>query len=107
MNCTMRKMKKASVARNFGRARGQNVSTRPSWLKMVYCGISTTCAGSMMVASMNANSGPRSRNRSRANAKAASVHEMRLPSTDRPATATELKKNRHTDTPPDSDIAST
>ncbi len=40
----------------------------PSWLKMMYCGISTTWCGSMIVAIMNANSGPRKRKRSRAKA---------------------------------------
>ncbi len=40
----------------------------PSFLKMMYCGISTAWYGSIIVAIMKANSGPRSRNRSRAKA---------------------------------------
>ncbi len=99
MNCTMRKTKNASMARNLGRMSGQYVFTRPSLLKMMYCGISTAWCGSMIVAIMNANSGPRIRNRSRANAYAASEQLMTLPRTAPPAISRELVSSRVTETP--------
>ena len=55
MNCTIRKMKKASCARNFGTTSGRMVFTQPIWRKKMYCGISCTWMGSMMVPSMMAN----------------------------------------------------
>ncbi len=99
MNWTIRNTKNASVASSFGRISGQNVSTMPSRWKIVYCGISTACVGSMIVASMNANSGPRSRNRRRANAYPASEQLRTLAAAHPAETRIELTKNRHTGTP--------
>src|SRR5215207_6991910 len=79
MNCTIKKMKNASTARNLGKISGTNVFTHPNALKMMYCGTTTTWKGSMSVNSMMANHNPRSRNCSRANAYAASVQANRLP----------------------------
>ncbi|MNL43017.1 hypothetical protein D3C87_1655080 [compost metagenome] len=41
-NCTIRKMKKASVARYFGTISGNEVFTQPISRNRIYCGISTT-----------------------------------------------------------------
>jgi hypothetical protein len=46
---TIKKTKNASVARNLGRISGTNVFTKPRWLKMMYCGTTTTWMGSMIV----------------------------------------------------------
>ena len=70
----------------------------PSWLKMMYCGISTAWCGSMIVAIMNAKSGPRKRNRSRAKAYAASEQLSTLPMTAPPAMNSELPSSCHTET---------
>ena len=42
MNCTIKKTKNASVARNFGRISGTKVFTQPSALNTMYCGTTTT-----------------------------------------------------------------
>jgi len=42
MNWTMRKMKNASVARNFGTISGRNVLTQPKDRKIAYCGTIST-----------------------------------------------------------------
>ncbi len=55
MNCTMRKTKKASVAKNLGTMSGRKVLIQPSSLKIVNWGTSTTWKGSMIVISMRAN----------------------------------------------------
>ncbi|MNC94882.1 hypothetical protein D3C83_118580 [compost metagenome] len=68
MNCTMRKMKKASVASTFGMMSGQIVLIRSSFENMMYCGTIVTCAGSMIVPSMSANHSFFSGKFSRANA---------------------------------------
>ena len=69
MNWTMRKTKNASVARNFGTISGRyGVSTQPSCLNRMYCGMISTWSGSSSVPIMMANQSPRSRKRSRANA---------------------------------------
>src|SRR5919107_1305232 len=77
MNCTIRNTKNASVARNLGRISGMKVSTQPSWLKMMYCGTTTTWNGSMIVTSMIENHSVLNRNR--ANAYAANEHDNRFP----------------------------
>ncbi len=79
MNWTIKNTKNASVARNLGRISGTNVFTQPNWLKMMYCGTTTTWKGSMIVISMIANHSVFSRNFSRANAYAAREQENRLP----------------------------
>ena len=79
MNCTIKKTKNASVARNLGRISGTNVFTKPRLLKMMYCGTTTTWMGSMIVNSMIENHTVLNRNFSRANAYAARVQESRLP----------------------------
>src|SRR5829696_3836608 len=87
---TIKNTKNASVARNLGRIRGTNVFTQPSWLKMMYCGTTTTWKGSMIVISMIANHSVFSRNCSRANAYAASVQANRLPAIAPTTTMAEL-----------------
>ena len=52
MNCTIRKMKNASVARSFGTISGRNVLTQPSCENSTYCGTMITWIGSMMLSSM-------------------------------------------------------
>ncbi len=42
MNCTIKKTKNASVARNLGSTSGMKVFTQPSQLKMMYCGTTIT-----------------------------------------------------------------
>ena len=56
MNWIIRKMKKASTARNFGTTSGRKVLTQPSLKKSAYCGIRVACSGSMMVSIISANS---------------------------------------------------
>src|SRR2546421_10895175 len=58
----------------------------------------STCAGSMIVSSIAAKSKPRSLNFSLANAYAAIVQEMTLPTTARQEMTSELKKSRVKDT---------
>ena len=41
-NCTIRKMKKASTARNCGTTSGRNVFTQPRLRNRMYCGTSVT-----------------------------------------------------------------
>ena len=65
----------------------------------MYCGMSSTWTGSMMVAIMKANSGPRSRKRSQAKAYAASAQDTTLPMTAPSETISELAKKRQTLTP--------
>ena len=47
MNWTIKKMKKASVARNLGSTKGMNVFAKPSWEKTMYCGMISTWIGSI------------------------------------------------------------
>ena len=54
MNWTMRKTKNASAARNLPISSGTNVSTRPSRLNTMYCGMITTWNGSRSVPIMRA-----------------------------------------------------
>ena len=68
MNCTIRKMKNASVASSFGTMSGRNVLTQPSWENSTYCGTMITWIGSMMLSSMIANQNRLPVNSSRANA---------------------------------------
>ena len=68
MNCTSRKMKKESTASSLGSSSGQKVFTQPSREKMMYCGTTVTCSGSMMLTSMTAKSGRLKENSSRAKA---------------------------------------
>jgi hypothetical protein len=65
----------------------------------MYCGTTVTWNGSMIVASMSANIGPRNRNSSRANAYAASVHDTRLPTMLSAATRNEFAMNRPNEMP--------
>src|SRR5215211_5897527 len=90
MNWTIKNTKNASVARNLGKISGTNVFTKPSWLKMMYCGTITTWKGSMIVNSMIENHNPLNRNFSRANAYAASVQANRLPAMAPTTTMNEL-----------------
>src|SRR5829696_2285561 len=76
---TIKNTKNTSVARNLGKISGTKVFTQPNWLKMMYCGTTTTWKGSMIVISMIANHIAFSRNCSRAKAYAASVQANRLP----------------------------
>ena len=62
MNWTIKNTKNASVARNLGRISGTNVFTQPNWLKMMYCGTTTTWNGSMIVISMIAKNSVLNRN---------------------------------------------
>ena len=41
-NCTIRKTKKASIARNFGTISGRNEFTQPNFRNITYCGTSVT-----------------------------------------------------------------
>jgi hypothetical protein len=68
MNCTIRKMKNASVARNFGTTSGRIVLIHASSLNSTYCGTSVTWYGSSIVPSINANIVRVNGNVSRANA---------------------------------------
>ena len=80
-NCTIRKTKKASTARNFGATSGRMVLTQPSSRNSTYCGISVTWPGSIRVISIMANQKFRPLKRSRAKAKAAIEQAIRLPMT--------------------------
>ena len=55
MNCTIRKMKNASVARNLGTISGQIVLIQSSSANTMYCGTTVTWCGSMIEPSMTAN----------------------------------------------------
>ena len=68
MNWTMRNTKNASVARNLPISSGMNVSTRPSRLNTMYCGMITTWNGSSSVPIMSAKKMFRPGNSIRANA---------------------------------------
>ena len=81
MNWTIKKMKKASTAKNLGRISGTNVFTQPRLLNRMYCGTRTTWIGSMTVTSMIENHSVLNRNCSRANAYAASEQANTLPTT--------------------------
>ena len=55
MNWTIRKTKKASVARNFGTTSGRMVFTQPIFRKKMYCGMSCAWIGSMIDPSISEN----------------------------------------------------
>lgn len=92
MNCTIRKMKNASVARNFGTTIGQIVLIQSTLLNMMYCGTTVTWCGSMIEPSMMANQSLLNGNSSRANAYAASEQATRLPTTARPVMTAEFHR---------------
>src|SRR5690606_21741620 len=79
MNCTIRKVKNASCARNLGTIRGMYVSTQFRLLNKRYCGISTTWCGKSSDANMSANQRLRPLNLIRAKAYAAMEQVSRLP----------------------------
>ncbi len=54
MNCTIRKMKNASCARNFGTTSGRFVLIQSSWENKTYWGTISTWMGSISVASIMA-----------------------------------------------------
>src|SRR5215472_120864 len=99
MNCTNRKTKKASTARNLGTTSGSRVLIQPSWWKSTYWGTIVTWKGSRIVPNISANHSRLSANRSRAKAKAASVQEKRLPATASAQSSVELRKKRRKDGP--------
>ena len=68
MNCTSRKTKNASVARNFGRTSGQKVSIMSRVLNSRYWGMITTWNGSSRVPIIAAKRIPRPLNCTRAKA---------------------------------------
>lgn len=56
MNCTIRKTKNASVARNLPATSGTSVSTSSSLRNITYCGMSRTWYGSSRVPIISVNS---------------------------------------------------
>src|SRR3954451_3164290 len=90
MNCTIKKTKNASVARNFGRIKGTKVFTQPSALNTMYCGTTTTYTGSIKVINMIEKNSVLKRNLNRAKAYAAREHANRLPATAPTTTMVEL-----------------
>ncbi len=76
MNCTKRKMKNASVAKNLGTMIGRNVLIHPKLRNMMYRGMVVTWEGSMRVIIMTANQNffPTNLNR----AKAYAVREQKM-----------------------------
>ena len=99
MNWTSRNMKNPSTANNLGTIRGKYVSTHPSLLKMMYCGISLTCLGTMRVNIITENNKPENLNLSFENAYAAIEQDNTFPTMQEVEINREFKKKRPKVTP--------
>jgi len=93
MNCTRRKMKKPSVAKNRGTVKGKKVSTHPILLKMMYWGIKRTWKGNMRVIIIIAKKMFRNRKSNLAKAKAAMEQDKILAMIPIKEIRKELKRN--------------
>lgn len=94
MNWTIRKMKKASVARNLGTVSGRMVLIQASSLNSTYWGTSVTWYGSSMVPSMTANRVRLNGNSSRAKAYPARAQAITFPTTHSSVISREFRKYR-------------
>lgn len=95
MNWTIRKTKNASVASRCGTISGRyghGPPTQPNERNITNCGTISTWLGSSNVPIMMANQKPRSRNRSRAKAYAASRHDVQFATTVSAATMKLFRK---------------